>query len=188
MTDQRRESAAATERSGDEWMQRIAAALAPFGWTCTDEFWQRYDSDAWVFNLVNAVERLHRLTEDRPPQDQTALHQTLTEIIRKGQRERRRPEVVAHAALNVIADAGYVLVPADSWRCADPSECFDSRCDLDCRRIEQPRRVVPWFSHGVCSAVACYMTLQKFPEEVACDLNCATVEAEWTPVTIGAAS
>lgn len=25
---------------------------------CTDEFWQRYYTDPWVFNLANAVERL----------------------------------------------------------------------------------------------------------------------------------
>jgi hypothetical protein len=36
----------------------MARALAPFGWTCTDEFWRRYYSDPWVFNLANAVERL----------------------------------------------------------------------------------------------------------------------------------
>jgi hypothetical protein len=36
----------------------LAAALAPFGWTCGPEFWQRYYSDPWVFNLANAVERL----------------------------------------------------------------------------------------------------------------------------------
>lgn len=39
---------------------RIASALAPFGWTCTPEFWQRYHQDAWVFNLANAVDRLAR--------------------------------------------------------------------------------------------------------------------------------
>jgi hypothetical protein len=38
--------------------QRLADALAPFGWTCTEDFWQRYYSDPWVFNLANAVERL----------------------------------------------------------------------------------------------------------------------------------
>lgn len=36
----------------------MAAALAPFGWTCGEDFWKRYHSDAWVFNLANAVERL----------------------------------------------------------------------------------------------------------------------------------
>lgn len=35
----------------------VAEALRPFGWTCTEEFWQRYHSDPWVFNLANAVER-----------------------------------------------------------------------------------------------------------------------------------
>lgn len=38
--------------------QRLAKALARFGWTCSDEFWNRYYSDPWVFNLANAVERL----------------------------------------------------------------------------------------------------------------------------------
>jgi hypothetical protein len=36
----------------------MARALAPFGWVCGPEFWKRYYSDAWVFNLANAVERL----------------------------------------------------------------------------------------------------------------------------------
>lgn len=36
----------------------LAAALKPFGWTCTEDFWRRYYSDPWVFNLANAVERL----------------------------------------------------------------------------------------------------------------------------------
>jgi hypothetical protein len=36
----------------------MAAALRPFGWTCTPVFWQRYYSDPWVFNLANAVEFL----------------------------------------------------------------------------------------------------------------------------------
>lgn len=43
--------------------ERIAAALAPFGWTCTNEFWKRYYSDPWVFNLANAVERLSRAAD-----------------------------------------------------------------------------------------------------------------------------
>lgn len=46
--------------------QRITAALASFGLTCTGEFWQRYHSDAWVFNLANALERLWRSTEGDP--------------------------------------------------------------------------------------------------------------------------
>lgn len=51
----------------------MAAALAPFGWTCEPVFWQRYYTDPWVFNLANAVERLtaqvadlHRLIPDTP--------------------------------------------------------------------------------------------------------------------------
>ncbi len=36
----------------------IEAALRPFGWTCGPEFWHRYDTDAWVFNLVNIVDAL----------------------------------------------------------------------------------------------------------------------------------
>jgi hypothetical protein len=41
-----------------ENQRRIADALKPFGWTCSPEFWRRYYSDTWVFNLVNAVVRL----------------------------------------------------------------------------------------------------------------------------------
>lgn len=36
----------------------MADALRPFGWTMGEDFWRRYHSDAWVFNLANAVERL----------------------------------------------------------------------------------------------------------------------------------
>lgn len=36
----------------------LAEALAAFGWTCGPEFWERYYTDPWVFNLVNAVEKL----------------------------------------------------------------------------------------------------------------------------------
>jgi hypothetical protein len=38
--------------------QRMEDALRPFGWTCGHDFWRRYYSDPWVFNLANAVERL----------------------------------------------------------------------------------------------------------------------------------
>lgn len=38
--------------------RRMAAALQPFGWTVGPEFWKRYHSDPWVFNLANAIERL----------------------------------------------------------------------------------------------------------------------------------
>lgn len=41
---------------GDD--ETMAAALRPFGWTCTPAFWQRYYGDPWVFNLANAVEVL----------------------------------------------------------------------------------------------------------------------------------
>lgn len=40
----------------------MAKALARFGWTCGPEFWRRYYTDQWVFNLANAVETL---TEER---------------------------------------------------------------------------------------------------------------------------
>jgi hypothetical protein len=43
-------------KSADE--ARMEAALKPFGWTCGPDFWRRYHTDAWVFNLANAVERL----------------------------------------------------------------------------------------------------------------------------------
>lgn len=36
----------------------LADALKQFGWTCGPEFWRRYYTDAWVFNLANAVEKL----------------------------------------------------------------------------------------------------------------------------------
>jgi len=42
----------------NEAEQKMAAALAPFGWTRSPAFWQRYHNDTWVFNLANAVERL----------------------------------------------------------------------------------------------------------------------------------
>ena len=37
--------------------EMIEAALKPWGWTCGPEFWNRYHSDPWVFNLVNALTR-----------------------------------------------------------------------------------------------------------------------------------
>jgi hypothetical protein len=44
----------------DRGEAQLAAALAPFGWRCDAdrEFWRRYYTDPWVFNLANAVERL----------------------------------------------------------------------------------------------------------------------------------
>lgn len=56
---ERTESWVAEQRRGED---KMAAALRPFGWTCTEDFWRRYYSDPWVFNLANAVERL---TEER---------------------------------------------------------------------------------------------------------------------------
>jgi hypothetical protein len=38
--------------------ETMAAALRPFGWECGPEFFRRYYTDPWVFNLANAVERL----------------------------------------------------------------------------------------------------------------------------------
>jgi len=35
----------------------VEAALKPWGWTCGPEFWERYATDPWVFNLVNALTR-----------------------------------------------------------------------------------------------------------------------------------
>lgn len=63
MVDFKDESPNDTRTDGE---QRLAKALAPFGWTCTDEFWQRYYTDPWVFNLANAVERLYYLSEGDP--------------------------------------------------------------------------------------------------------------------------
>ena len=36
----------------------LVAALKQFGWEGGPEFFRRYYSDPWVFNLANAVERL----------------------------------------------------------------------------------------------------------------------------------
>lgn len=36
----------------------LIAALKRFGWEGGPEFFRRYYSDPWVFNLANAVERL----------------------------------------------------------------------------------------------------------------------------------
>lgn len=55
------------ELNGEE--RRIAAALKPFGWTCTDDFWRRYYTDTWIFNLANAVERLSRAAAGRTSHD-----------------------------------------------------------------------------------------------------------------------
>jgi hypothetical protein len=55
------------ERNGEE---RIVAALRPFGWVCGPEFWRRYYSDPWIFNLVNAVERLAVLKTEPPEAQQ----------------------------------------------------------------------------------------------------------------------
>lgn len=38
--------------------EAVRSALEPFGWTLGPEFWDRYHSDPWVFNLVNAAARL----------------------------------------------------------------------------------------------------------------------------------
>ena len=38
--------------------ETMAAALKPFGWLCGEEFWKRYYTDPYVFNLANAVEIL----------------------------------------------------------------------------------------------------------------------------------
>ena len=43
----------------------MTAALAPFGWTCGPDFWRRYYTDPWVFNLANAIERLTEQLSER---------------------------------------------------------------------------------------------------------------------------
>lgn len=48
---------------GNPGEESMAAALKPFGWTCTQTFWDRYYRDAWVFNLANAVEALTKKLE-----------------------------------------------------------------------------------------------------------------------------
>lgn len=57
----------------NEGEQKMAAALKPFGWTCGPEFWDRYYTDPWVFNLANAVQRLteevDRLCADVEPHE-----------------------------------------------------------------------------------------------------------------------
>ena len=44
--------------------ETMQAALKRFGWECGPEFWWRYHSDPWVFNLANAVERLTAELDD----------------------------------------------------------------------------------------------------------------------------
>jgi hypothetical protein len=39
-------------------VEPLADALARFGWTTNDEFWHRYNTDVWIFNLANAVKKL----------------------------------------------------------------------------------------------------------------------------------
>lgn len=51
--------------------ERLEDALRPFGWTCGTDFWQRYHTDPWVFNLANAVERLTQLLADAVPREET---------------------------------------------------------------------------------------------------------------------
>jgi len=48
---------------------QLAAALEPYGWTCTEEFWFRYYTDRWVFTLANAVEDLTRRLADAEADD-----------------------------------------------------------------------------------------------------------------------
>lgn len=43
--------------------EAMEAALRPFGWVVGPEFWERYHSDPWVFNLANAVQTLHKRVE-----------------------------------------------------------------------------------------------------------------------------
>lgn len=57
-------------RAFSDGEETMAAALKPFGWTCTEEFWERYYTDPWVFNLANAVERLSSAPE-RPVETPT---------------------------------------------------------------------------------------------------------------------
>jgi hypothetical protein len=44
--------------------ERLTAALKSFGWDCTPDFWRRYHTDAWVYNLANAVALLHTVDDD----------------------------------------------------------------------------------------------------------------------------
>jgi hypothetical protein len=52
----------------------MEAALKPFGWTCGQDFWQRYYTDPWVFNLANAVERLTALLSGTPTPTPESKH------------------------------------------------------------------------------------------------------------------
>lgn len=61
------------DKSGQE---RLAAALKPFGWTCGEDFWWRYHTDPWVFNLANAVERLTETLAN----EQRRYHELLTKV------------------------------------------------------------------------------------------------------------
>ena len=52
--------------------EEMQAALKPFGWTCTDAFWERYNSDVMVYNLANAVLALSRAVSDtKEPRGET---------------------------------------------------------------------------------------------------------------------
>lgn len=56
----------------NEGEARMAAALKPFGWTCGPDFWKRYYSDAWVFNLANAVVALSLAISDTAQEEGNA--------------------------------------------------------------------------------------------------------------------
>jgi hypothetical protein len=83
----------------------MAAALAPFGWTCGPDFWQRYYSDPWVFNLANAVERLvHRA------QQLDTAHDVI-EAVRQWGPDAQMPRRVARALAAYDAAPGREVAP-----------------------------------------------------------------------------
>jgi hypothetical protein len=94
----------------------LAAALAPFGWTCGPEFWQRYYSDPWVFNLANAVERLaaSESARERAEGDLAALQAACDAAVSdaataRAEAERLRAAVLTLHAKRTHTVDGYTL-------------------------------------------------------------------------------
>lgn len=52
--------AIALEQSEYEDAQDMEDMLETFGWTASEEFWKKYDTDPWVFNLANALRGIWR--------------------------------------------------------------------------------------------------------------------------------
>jgi hypothetical protein len=71
-------------------VQRVERALTPYGFTLTDEFWKRYETDTLVYSLVNIVigqeEALRGALKDAMEQGVNtafdALQKTLIDVAR----------------------------------------------------------------------------------------------------------